>query len=81
MTTTAKALRLAAAEERAHLRVLKALRVMQKTQDAHSHAKYLACIGLPTYAPMKEASKAYEVAHNKYKAAQRAAKKARQVTA
>jgi len=77
-TTAAQARRLAAAEERAHTRALKALRDMQKAQDAHTTAKHIACIGLPTYAPMKVAAKAYEVAHNEYKAAQRAAKRARQ---
>ena len=76
--TTAQARRLAAKADEAHALLMKALRLMQKTQDAHSAAKHIACIGLPTHAPMKEASKAYAEAHREYKAAELAAKRARQ---
>ena len=79
--TTAQARRLAAAEDRARTHALKLLLAWQNTQNAHETAKHIACKALPTYAPMKEAAAAYKTASLQLPAAQRAAKKARQVTA
>ena len=84
MTTKATATQarlLASKAEEAHARAMNALRAWQKAQDAHASAKHIACMGLPTYAPMKEAAAAYKAASLELQAAQRAAKKARQVTA